>query len=284
MKKWKQMLAITTAAAMVASPAVMAAETTDAKTIVRDAFMKMFEESVNNEWETLLGLSTLEKAMNESVSSVALDAEVTAEESGDTIAFGFTTAVDPMNQALKFGIDIAADEIEIGAELYADSEKMQAQVPTVAEDVLVLPYREGVTEPFPEGSIFEGMEAEIDLICELLGMAGDTLAVDIEGILTRFQENSTAYPAMVEGIAVNELEPIALYINDAENECDAYEVVFNGQLVHDYVTELVTFVRDDEEIWNAQSCNHQRIKKSDWPSGYPCNHCCGCSSNYFMAG
>lgn len=229
----------------------MAAETPDTKSVVGDAFLKMFEESANNEWETLLGLSTLEKAMNESVSSVALNAEVTAEESGDSIAFGFTTAVDPANQALKFGIDIAADEIEIGAELYADSEKMQAQVPTVAEDVLVLKYKEGVTEPFPEGSLFEGLEAEMDLICELLGMAGDTLTVDIEGILTRFQENSVAYLAMVDGIAVNELEPIALYINDAESECDAYEVVFNGQLVHDYVTELVTFVRDDEEIWNA---------------------------------
>lgn len=256
-RKVRKITGMTAAAAMtvmgvcgVASVGIFA-EDQDAKTVVGEAFQKTLEADWTSDWEEHLGLSTLEKAMIESVSSVALRAEVEVDEMETNVRFGLNALTDPVNKVLRFDLDFAADELEIGAAIYADRDQIQAQVPTVSDDVLVLPYREGVQAAFPEGSLLEGSEEDVDLICDVLRMAADTLSVDVKGILNRFQEESAAYPNLVEAIEVSEEDSVTLLIGGQECECAVYEVTFDSFTLHDYITEMIQFVRDDEELWTV---------------------------------
>lgn len=261
MKKWKQVLAVTTAFSMAACPAVMAEDVVETevsaaselpqeemKTMLGEAFSKLFAMDANSEWETFFGMSQMQEALKNTASEVTLKADITSSDLEENVAFDVSLASDPVNEAYGVGMNFNFADIGIEAKVYADEEKIQAQVPSVAEDVLLFPYREGAPDVIPEGNPFAGMDKEIDMACGIIADCWDMLSFDVEGTVERFVEQSDAYEALVEGITVTAADQETLWIDDEECLCDGYMVTIDGQKANDLIADILEFMRDDAEV------------------------------------
>lgn len=221
------------------------------KEMLGDAFFRLFQTEEQSGMEQLFGWSEMENALKTTPSKITVGAEVVSEDQKENADVSICVQSDPTDRKYGLGMDMEAGGISLGFKLYADEEKLQAQVPDVAQDVLVLPFRKGIEGTLPEESIFSGSEEEVNLLCTLLGDGWDLLHFDIEAAVNRFEEQSDACEKLAEDIRVSSIDPSGVMVDGEIRTCDGYQVIVNGQKAWDVMTDVLVFIRDDEVIRNT---------------------------------
>lgn len=251
MGKRYDVLGITFAAFLAVGTVASAQDQNQDKEMLGDAFLRLFQTEEQSGMEQLFGWSELEEALKTTPSEITVGAQVASEDQTENVDVSICVQSDPADRKYGLGLEMEAGGIAVGLKLYADEEKLQAQVPDVAQDVLVLPFRQGIEGTLPEESIFSGSEEEMNLLCSLLGDGWDLLHFDMEGAVNRFEEQSDACEKLMEDIQVSSIDPSGVMVDGEIRTCDGYQVIVNGQKAWDVMTDVLVFIRDDEVIRNT---------------------------------
>ena len=233
------------------------------KAVVWDAFAGFMEPKEKGTYETVFGYEDLFKLMNTGSTEYGMNLKIEdiADEStaflkGGELSMDFAT--DMENRKVFAGIIAKYSGLEVAnLEIFMDSTKIQAAVPTYTDKAFTIDYSKDIKEQITNSPVLSSLVEEtpegIDAINSYFDtvkktMSKDTKIVDYSEIIERFKTTTKALDNLKESMVVEKTDSKEFEVNGKKEDCKGYNVTISGEAMVNFVDTTGNFLMEDSLI------------------------------------
>lgn len=245
--------------------AVVKMNAKDPKEVVMEAFENVYTDDQKRPMEELFGLQAFSETYRKENSEVGLTVKLDSSSDASMEAFAgsglrLTAESDLANNKSGVNAGVVYNGMDLASlNLYYGDETLMMSVPELSEKVFTIDLGEGLAQRLEEspimgpalkesGADIEGFAAYVTELKEMeeKQIAEGKPALDIEGLLDRYQEGCKAQENLKAAMTVTKADKGTYTMDGKEVSCTGYQVLLSKASVIEFLRTSSDFFLQDE--------------------------------------